>query len=211
MNSLLLLAGLGAGIYLLNKRSEGLELLDGAADRTLSAEEVQQLTPVQAKVEELVSSGQLVTEVKEIQTASGQKATVIIAPTPDVPNRAVVVDANDLARIQGRYIPKVTMTADLQEQMQYAGYTNFDEFIRLVAAGRVNLYGPAADRIKFPFADWEYWRTGYFDPNASVTNLATSPLTTLMTHPEYSDLIYRNGLDRTTTRLGGLGNWWRWQ
>ena len=143
MNSLLLLAGLGAGIYLLNKRSEGGELLDGAADRILSTEEVQQLTPVQAKVEELVSSGQLVTEVKEIPTASGQTATVIIAPTPDVPNRAVVVDPNDLARIQGRYIPKVTMTADLQEQMQYAGYTNFEDFIRQVAANRVNLYGPA--------------------------------------------------------------------
>lgn len=201
MNSLLLLAGLGAGFYLLSKRNED-PGVEGQPLRTLSAEEVKQLTPVQAKVEELQASGQLVTEVQEILTSSGQTATVIIAPTPEVPNRAIVVDPQDLARIQGYYVPKITITPDIQEQMSYHGYSNFDEFIKLVAANRVFFYGPAAMRIKFPLQDWEFWRTGEFKPSTALSNAVAWE--TALTQEEYNGLRDRygvSGLGRIDRRI----------
>lgn len=205
MNSLLLLAGLGAGFYLLNKRSEDDPGVEAQPIRTLTTEEVQQLTPVQARVQELQASGQLVTEVQEIVTPTGQTATVIIAPTPETPNRAVVVDPDDLARIQGRYIPKITITPDIQEQMSYHGYSNFDEFIRLVAANRVFFYGPSAMRIKFPLVDWEYWRSnGQYKPETNISKQVAWE--TLLTQEEYNTLRDRYG-------ISGLGrlNWRDWQ
>jgi len=201
VNTLLLLGVGVAAAYYLNKRSEG-ETAEPGASRTLSTEEVQQLTPVQAKVEELQASGQLVTEVKEIVTPTGQTATVIVAPTPDVPNRGVVVDPADLARIQGYYVPKVVITSDIREQMQYHGYVSFDDFIRYVAANRIFLYGPAAMRIKFPLVDWEFWRTnGQHKPESAMSRQVGWD--TLLTQEEYNALRDQHGI----SGLGRLVDW----
>lgn len=198
MNELMTLGLLAAGAYLVSKQAG--QTTETPAARTLTTEEVQQNTPVATKIQELQASGQLVTGVQEVTTSKGQTATVIVAPTPDVPNRGVVADPADLARLQGYYVPKVTMTPAIQEQMAYHGYPNFDEFIRRVAANQIFFYGPSAWAIKFPLTDWEFWRTnGQFQP---VTNLSKAvPWDTLLTQEEYNALRDQHGL----SGLRGLG------
>lgn len=219
MNPLLILAGVGAGLYFYSKRSPEDTTVPEGAGRTLSTAEVAQITPVQQKVTELVASGQLVTEVKEIVTASGQTATVIIAPTPETPNRAVVVDPDDLTRIQGKYIPKVNMTPELQWQMSYAGYSNFNDFVSQLIAGRLFMFGPTAQTIRFPLADWEYWRTvsprpeGGGPPALTAADVDAQTWSTPLNQEEYFALRDRRGLYPASLR--GLGasaaNWSAWQ
>lgn len=203
MNELMTLGLLAAGAYIVSRQAAQSD----AVPQTVVERSVQTATTQeQAVIDDLQASGQLVTGIQQVTTPAGQSVSVIVAPTPDVPNRGVVLSPDDLARIQGRYIPQITISSDIQEQLAYFGYPSLNDLMPQLISGRVFFYGPAAQRIKFIFKDWEYWRTvnpGGGGSPASETQVPPELWNTPLTQEEYFAMRDRYGLYPASLR--GLG------
>lgn len=202
MNELVTLGLLAAGAYFVAKKNDEAPVATQQTSEVRSAATTQE----QAVVDELRSQGQLVTGVVDYVTPAGQTVSVVVAPTPDVPNRGVVLNPDDLARIQGRYVPQFEMTQDIQDQLNYLGYASWQDYISNYFQGRVWFYGPAADRIKFTFRDWEHWRTvnpGGGGSPAPVDQIPPELWDTKLNQEQYSDIRYKYNLYPPSLR--GLG------
>lgn len=201
MNELMTLGLLAAGVYIASRQSEDSVPTPSVVERPVTTATPQE----QAVIDELLASNQLVTGIQQVTTPAGQTVSVIVAPTPEVPNRGVTLHPDDLARLQGRYIPQFTITSDIQDQLNYFGYGSWMDLVPQLIAGRVFFYGPAAQRIKFTFKDWEYWRT--VNPGGGGSPVADSQVppelwNTPLTQEEYFAMRDRYGLYPSLSGLG---------
>lgn len=212
---LMTLAAVGAGFYLYSRKEE--EPAAVADARDLTPAEIQSSTPLQEKIEELQASGQLVTNVQEVTTPAGQTVQVITAPTPEVPNRGVLLSTDDEARIQGVWIPQRTMTPAITAEMSYWGYPNLDAWMNQVVKQRIWIRDT---NVKFLLGDWEYWRrmAGFGQP-ALLTQAVVGPnvWNTPLNQEEYYAVLEANGIKfgelLYNAGFRGLGrsrrqNWW---
>lgn len=203
MNELVTLALAAAGAYIISKQtSSTMPTETTATSRTTAATSVEQ-----AAVDELRAQGVLVTGLVDIQTAGGQTVTAIAAPTPEAPNRVIPLDPDDVTRMQGKYVPQLTITPAMQSQMKYLGYSSWNDLVPQLLSGRTWFYGPEAQAIKFPLADWEYWRTvitGGGGPPALTSDKVPPELWSLpLTQEEYFAVRDTYGLYPPSLR--GLG------